>query len=51
MKPHHDLPPVLGDGNQLIQVLLNLVTNAEQAIREVREEGKIQIGWRCMKSG
>jgi PAS domain S-box-containing protein len=37
------LPPVLGDGNQLIQVLLNLVTNAEQAIREVRESGRIQI--------
>jgi PAS domain S-box-containing protein len=42
-EPHHDAPPVLGDGNQLIQVLLNLVTNAEQAIREVREEGRIQI--------
>ncbi len=38
-----ELPPVLGDGNQLIQVLLNLVTNAEQAIREVRESGNIQI--------
>ena len=38
-----DLPPVLGDGNQLIQVLLNLITNAEQAIREVRESGNIKI--------
>jgi PAS domain S-box-containing protein len=38
-----DLPAVLGDGNQLIQVLLNLVTNAEQAIREVRESGVIKI--------
>jgi CheY-like chemotaxis protein len=37
------LPPVLGDGNQLIQVLLNLVTNAEQAIREVRDSGEIYI--------
>jgi two-component system, NtrC family, sensor kinase len=36
-------PQVLGDGNQLIQVLLNLVTNAEQAIREVRESGHIRI--------
>jgi PAS domain S-box-containing protein len=37
------LPQVLGDGNQLIQVLLNLVTNAEQAIHEVRESGHIRI--------
>jgi two-component system NtrC family sensor kinase len=37
------LPPVMGDGNQLIQVLLNLVTNAEQAIREVRDSGEIYI--------
>ena len=37
------LPPVLGDGNQLIQVLLNLVTNAEQAIREVRDSGEVYI--------
>jgi len=41
--PHADLPAVIGDANQLIQVLLNLVTNAEQAIREVRESGRIQI--------
>ncbi len=38
-----DLPGVIGDANQLIQVFLNLVTNAEQAIREVRESGRIQI--------
>jgi PAS domain S-box-containing protein len=37
------LPGVIGDANQLIQVLLNLVTNAEQAIREVRDTGRIQI--------
>src|SRR6202040_4299709 len=37
------LPAVMGDGNQLIQVLLNLVTNAEQAIREVRDAGHIHI--------
>jgi len=42
-KPRTDLPPVVGDANQLIQVLLNLITNAEQAIREVRESGRIQI--------
>src|SRR6516225_3903244 len=34
--PRTDLPSVVGDANQLIQVLLNLITNAEQAIREVR---------------
>ncbi|HYL09434.1 MAG TPA: PAS domain S-box protein [Candidatus Acidoferrales bacterium] len=34
---------VLGDANQLIQVFLNLITNAEHAIHEVRESGKIQI--------
>jgi PAS domain S-box-containing protein len=42
-EPQRELPPVLGDGNQLIQVLLNLITNAEQAIREVRESGNITI--------
>jgi PAS domain S-box-containing protein len=41
--PRTDLPPVVGDANQLIQVLLNLITNAEQAIREVRESGRVQI--------
>src|SRR5712664_3018143 len=38
-----DLPGVIGDANQLIQVFLNLITNAEQAIREVRDSGRIQI--------
>ncbi|HKV63500.1 MAG TPA: PAS domain S-box protein [Candidatus Acidoferrum sp.] len=38
-----DLPGVVGDANQLIQVFLNLITNAEQAIREVRDSGRIQI--------
>jgi PAS domain S-box-containing protein len=41
--PQPNLPGVVGDANQLIQVLLNLVTNAEQAIREVRDTGRIQI--------
>jgi len=42
-QPEPGLPAVTGDGNQLIQVLLNLVTNAEQAIREVRDAGHIHI--------
>jgi PAS domain S-box-containing protein len=37
------LPGIIGDANQLIQVFLNLITNAEQAIREVRDTGRIQI--------
>jgi PAS domain S-box-containing protein len=41
--PQQGLPAVIGDANQLIQVFLNLITNAEQAIREVRDSGCIQI--------
>lgn len=42
-RPEPSLPVVLGDANQLIQVFLNLITNAEQAIREVRDSGRIQV--------
>lgn len=35
--------PVLGDGHQLMQVFLNLIINAEQAIREVRGKGKLTV--------
>jgi len=38
-----DLPTVLGDSNQLTQVFLNLIVNAEQAIREIREKGTLRI--------
>jgi len=41
--PLPDVPGVVGDANQLMQVFLNLLTNAEYAIREVRESGRIQI--------
>lgn len=41
--PQPGFPEVIGDANQLIQVFLNMVTNAEQAIREVRDAGHIQI--------
>ena len=36
-------PIVLGDANQLMQVFLNLITNAEQAIREIRDHGTLHI--------
>jgi len=42
-QPQPGLPPIVGDANQLIQVVLNLVSNAEQAIREVRPSGRIQV--------
>jgi PAS domain S-box-containing protein len=38
-----DLPTVLGDSSQLTQVFLNLIVNAEQAIREIREQGTLRI--------
>jgi PAS domain S-box-containing protein len=41
--PEASLPSVFGDPNQLMQVFLNLLLNAEQAIREVREKGTIRI--------
>jgi two-component system, NtrC family, sensor kinase len=37
------LPYVNGDPHQLMQVFLNLVLNAEQAIRESREKGTLRI--------
>src|SRR5258707_190022 len=42
-QPQSGLPMVIGDANQLIQVFLNLISNAEYAIREVRETGRVQI--------
>ena len=42
-RPSPGLPVTVGDANQLIQVFLNLISNAEQAIREVRPSGRIQI--------
>ncbi|MGA9528034.1 MAG: PAS domain S-box protein [Terriglobales bacterium] len=41
--PESDLPPVVADSNQLMQVFLNLLLNAEQAIRESREKGTIRV--------
>jgi two-component system NtrC family sensor kinase len=37
------VPYALGDPHQLMQVFLNLILNAEQAIREVRDKGTLRI--------
>jgi len=41
--PQSGLPHVSGDPRQLMQVFLNLILNAEQAIREVRDKGTLHI--------
>jgi PAS domain S-box-containing protein len=38
-----DLPSVRGDSGQLLQVFLNLIVNAEQAIRENRDHGLLRV--------
>jgi len=41
--PEPNLPPFEGDGSQIMQVFLNLIINAEQAIRELRQRGTLRI--------
>ena len=41
--PEPAMPPIMADPNQLMQVFLNLLLNAEQAIRESREKGTIRV--------
>ncbi len=41
--PAPSLPPVLADSNQLMQVFLNLIVNAEQAIRAARDRGSLSV--------
>ena len=41
--PDPSLPAVLGDANQLMQVFLNLIVNAEQAIRGVKSSGSLRV--------
>jgi PAS domain S-box-containing protein len=41
--PLADPPGVVGDANQLMQIFLNLLTNAEYAIHEVRDSGRVRI--------
>ncbi len=47
--PETSLPMVNGDPHQLMQVFLNLVLNAEQAMREARDSGTLRI--RLEKNG
>lgn len=47
--PATGTPLIVGDANQLVQIFLNLISNAEHAIREVRHAGRIQI--RIVRSG
>ena len=37
------LPQILADPHQIMQVFLNLILNAEQAIREARDKGTLRI--------
>jgi two-component system NtrC family sensor kinase len=41
--PEPSLPTVLGDSHQLMQIFLNLILNAEQAMREARDRGTLRI--------
>jgi PAS domain S-box-containing protein len=41
--PEPNIPAIIADPNQLMQVFLNLLLNAEQAIRESREKGTIRV--------
>jgi PAS domain S-box-containing protein len=41
--PEPAIPAIVADPNQLMQVFLNLLLNAEQAIRENRDKGTIRV--------
>jgi PAS domain S-box-containing protein len=46
-----DLPQIAGDAQQLEQVFLNLLLNAEQAILEVKPQGRIVVRTRLSAGG
>ncbi len=43
MKLANDLPLILADYNQLQQIILNIITNSQQAIDETKRKGKITV--------
>lgn len=45
-----DLPPVSADADQLIQVLANLIVNAEHALKTMGPEGRFNISTRMSRS-
>jgi len=46
-----DLPPILGDSHELQQGILNLVTNAQHAIREAGRSGAIRFTTGRLRDG
>ena len=43
MRVPTSLPPILGDEQQIIEVVLNLITNAEQAIAAAKRTGTVTV--------
>jgi two-component system NtrC family sensor kinase len=41
--PEPSLPTVTGDSHQLMQIFLNLILNAEQAMRDARDRGTLRV--------
>lgn len=41
--PEKSIPTIKGDQHQLMQLFLNLIVNAEQAVHEIRDRGTLRI--------